>query len=140
MKKKFTLPTGQKIKAFLHKAASPYKKGQKLSGHYLKVDKTSIGFFKVDLAIYVFLDCSVYPLSTLSILNTMIDDTRVFTISSGSEILLEKKYKAERNFDINPFWPTDEEDVDNLLWFYNVLTNTDRIEVIKETCSESLKV
>lgn len=137
MKKTFILANGQKVQTTLHNSEAPFSSFIKHTGHYIKTGSDSLGFFLFESKIYVFINEDVYDLSCLKIKNILLNGRREFILSLQSNTLFQKEYYAEKDYDINPFWPTEEEDVDVFLWFYNVLTNTERVEIIRETCAES---
>jgi len=74
-----------------------------------------------------------------SLQNTIESGTRTFSIQYKQAVVFAAVYPAETSYDVNPFWPTDEEDVDPFLWLFNVFSSADRIKVILEnhSCSEA---
>ena len=142
MKMRFTLPNGECVEAnlFDHSSAAEWKKEMEWAGHVVNAESSKIGFFRYENEIHVFVDGLVDYLANFEISNQKNDKTRRFRIAYRGQSIIDISYEAEEHYDINPFWPTDEEDVDDLLWFDLVLESDSRRQVILETCQNAKKV
>lgn len=138
MEKTFKLPDGSIVKASLCEKAEFKDPSKTYAGTILKASKAELGFFVSNREIYVFVNEEVFRLEDMSITNTLQDkklltrQKRVFRILKSSQIVIQEEYPASKEFDVNPFWPTEEEDVDDLLWFTQVLNRHERRLVLLE--------
>ena len=145
MEKTFKLPDGSIVKASLREKAEFKDPSKTYAGTILKASKAELGFFVSNREIYVFVNEEVFRLEDLSITNTLQDkkfltrEKRLFRILKSSREVLQEEYPASKEYDVNPFWPTEEEDVDDLLWFTQVLNRHERRLVMLETCTEAEK-
>ena len=83
-----------------------------------------------DGKIFVFINTNVFDVDDVKISNQLIGKYRIFTIIIDGKILFKKKYRAKTGYDLNYFYPTEEEDVDHFLWMSNVLNDAGRRKVI----------
>ena len=129
LKKEFLI-NGQGVKVSLRKCWTRYEKGKKYNGDCIKSIKGLIGFFVFDGKIFVFINTNVFDVDDVKISNQLIGKYRIFTITVDGKILFKKKYRAKTGYDLNYFYPTEEEDVDHFLWMSNVLNDAGRRKVI----------
>ena len=146
MEKLLKLPDGKIVKASLRRKADFNKPSGTYSGTVLNTSKIELGFFVSNRELFVFMNDEVFRLEDLTITNTLQDKKislsrpkRVFRISKGSRVLIQEEYPASKNYDVNPFWPTEEEDEDDLLWFTQVLSLHERRLVLLEKYREAEK-
>ncbi len=135
MDKQFILPDGTDVNVVLYDRRKSFTQMEHFAGHFLDVPEVEIGFFLHDHVIFVFVNNFVSSLNGLTITNEICDNKRQFTLYQKDKPIYKKNYDRAKGYDNNPFYSTDEEDVDDLLWFTNVLTIQERTCVIKKTCS-----
>ncbi len=56
--------------------------------------------------------------------------SRWFRAYRGSELIFDKMYPRKPDTDGNPFWPSDAEDEDILLWVHHVVCSPERQQVL----------
>ncbi len=115
-----------------------YRKNYKHTGHCFKVENSLVGFFKYNDRLYCFVDDTVGPKEQFHFQNRIEKENRFFSIELNGQQILKTEYPRKKNFDLNPFWPTDEEDVDPALWSSLILNSAERISIILETTNESM--
>ena len=59
--------------------------------------------------------------------------SRRFRVYRGSELIFEKMYPRKPDTDGNPFWPSDAEDEDILLWVHLIVGSPERQQVLLES-------
>ena len=91
-----------------------------------------MGFFRVGAELYFFIDDLADLPAAFTLENKNEESKRRFTIKHSGSTVFERCYPAETDYDVNPFWPTEEEDVDPLLWLTNIMNSPERTEVIIE--------
>ena len=114
------------------------KKDHGHTGHCFKVSESLVGFFKYKERLFCFVDDITGPKESFRFQNKTKDENRIFTVELNGEQILKSEYKREKDYDGNPFWPTDEEDVDPKLWSSLILNSPERTSIILETTNESL--
>jgi len=130
MKKEFSI-NGQITKVDLRETwVKPYKKGGKYNGACIKSDEELIGFFVFEGKILVFINNSVFGVDDLKIENQLAGEYRTLTITADNKTLFKTEYRAQTGYDMNYFFPTYEEDVDEFLWIAEVLNDAERRKVI----------
>ena len=117
----------------LRNVTSSIRNAEKFNGDYIETKDGTIGFFVFQGTFYVFVGKQGYKTGpNLNITNERQGKERTLKITCDGTLIFEHQYKATKQWDTNPFWPEDEEDVDHLLWFANVTTMPERQAVIKE--------
>ena len=130
MKKEFTI-NGQIIEVDLQEMwIKPLRNGEKYNGSCIKSDEEFIGFFVFGGRILVFVNDNVFDVADIKIVNQLAGEYRTLTIVANGKTLLKKEYRAQTGYDMNYFFPTEEEDVDDLLWIAEVLNDAERRKVI----------
>jgi hypothetical protein len=112
---------------------SSIRNAEKFNGDFIETKNGTIGFFVFQGAFYVFIGKQAYETGpNLKITNERQGKERSLQVLDDGTLIFEHRYKAAKKWDENPFWPEDEEDVDHLLWFANVVTMPERRAVIKQ--------
>lgn len=57
---------------------------------------------------------------------------RRFRAFRGAELICDKTYPRKPETDGNPFWPSDAEDEDILVWVHNIVSSPERQQVLLE--------
>ena len=57
-------------------------------------------------------------------------ESRRFRAYLGSEVLFDKVYPRKPDTDGNPFWPSDAEDEDILLWVHHIASSPERQQIL----------
>ena len=108
------------------------------NGDFILTESGPIGFFSFNNLFFVLVNQNAYtPNEQLKVTNEITGDNRVLKITYCGHIIYEYQYKARTDWGINQFWPEEEEDVDHLLWFSNIVNNNERHAVIVETRKNS---
>ena len=55
---------------------------------------------------------------------------RRFRAYRGSELIIDKMYARKPDTDGNPFWPSDAEDEDILLWVHHIVGSPERQQIL----------
>ena len=137
MKKEFTI-NGQDVEVDLQEIwIKPYKYDKKYNGACVKSDEEIIGFFVFGGRILVFLNDNVFDVDDIKIANQLAGEYRTLTIIADGKTLFKKEYRAQTGYDMNYFFPTEEEDVDDLLWIAEVLNDPERRKIILQHSIDS---
>jgi hypothetical protein len=57
---------------------------------------------------------------------------RHIRVLHDDELIYEKTYPRKPETDGNPFWPSDAEDEDFLLWVHNIVSSPERQSILHE--------
>ena len=108
-------------------------------------DESLYCLYCVNDKIIVYLDGLSIEFS--SVLKTVMhkeNSTNHFQAYEGTGLIYEKAYPEKPETDGNPFWPSQPEDEDILLWIHNILNSSERQDVLlsvsrdRDSCDEHI--
>ena len=104
---------------------------QDADGLFCKQDGSLICLFRSRGELHLYLDGANTTVD--SDLTTNIDthaQERRFRAFRGAELIYDKTYPRKPDTDGNPFWPSDAEDQDILLWVHNIVGSRERQQIL----------
>lgn len=105
-------------------------------GRFLHQDGSLICLFQCRGKLHLFLDgINATVDCELTTKMGMRGRERYFTVWRGNELIYDKTYPRKPDTDGNPFWPSDEEDEDILLWVHNIASSRERQQMLLTKCS-----
>lgn len=103
-------------------------------GQFLEQDGSLICLFQSHGKIHLYLG-GVNATIDRELMTEMETDAQLrrFRAYRGTELIFDKMYPRKPDTDGNPFWPSDAEDQDILLWVHHIVNSPERQQILLES-------